>query len=261
MESIDRLSTIIRTLRSETGCAWDREQTAQSMWKCLAEEVYELGDAIAKKDMANVCEEIGDVLFQLVFIIEIYSEKESFQLAEVIENVASKMIRRHPHVYSDAVISTAKDLDDQWEAIKSREKAENGVRQTSVLDRVPRGMPSLLRALKVSKCVVKEGFDWDDTAQVLKTAREELDEFEAALDSGTRDEAMMEFGDILFTLVNVARFAGFHPETALAAATSKFEGRYRLMEKKLIQKGLSLKRLPRQTIDQLWEEAKKSYDK
>jgi MazG family protein len=261
LNSVNPLFEIIRTLRSRNGCAWDREQTALSMWKCLAEEVYELRDAIAENDMANVSEELGDALFQLLFIIEIFSEKKAFSLEDVVAQVAAKMIRRHPHVYEDAVVSTKRELDDQWDAIKRREKPGNKTDQASVLDRVPNGMPSLLRALKVSKCVVKEGFDWNDTAEVLKTAREELDEFEAALASGSRDEAMMEFGDILFTLVNVARFAGFHPETALAASTSKFEGRYRLMEKKLKQKGKSLKALPRPVIDQLWEEAKSSYDR
>ncbi len=120
---------------------------------------------------------------------------------------------------------------------------------------------SLLRALKVSKCVVKEGFDWDTTQQVIQTAREEMDEFEAALSTGNKHEAMIEFGDILFSLVNVARFAGFHPETALTESTTKFEGRYRLMEKELNKRDLSLKELPRNQIDSLWEAAKKNYNR
>ncbi len=261
MENKNRLSEIIRTLRGENGCAWDKEQTAQSMWRCLAEEVYELRDAIVENDQADILEELGDVLFQLIFIIEIFNEKKAFDLARVVAQVAKKMIRRHPHVYEDAVVSSKKELDHQWETIKAQEKSGCEKADESVLDRVPKGMPSLLRALKVSKCVVKQGFDWDDTNQVLKTVREELDEFEAALASGSRDEAMMEFGDILFTLVNVARFAGFHPETALAASTAKFEGRYRLMEKKLKQHHLELNQLPRKKIDQLWDEAKSNYDK
>lgn len=260
MEKIDRLSEIIRTLRGEGGCAWDRAQTAQTMWKCLAEEVYELRDAIVEDNLDNIGEELGDVLFQLLFIIEIFEEQKTLSLSGIVAQVAEKMIRRHPHVYEDAVVSSKKELDDQWETIKAEEKSENGVTDTSVLDRVPSGMPSLLRALKVSKCVVKQGFDWDNTAEVLKAAREEIDEFEAALNSGSREEAMVEFGDILFTLVNVARFAGFHPETALAASTSKFEGRYRLMEKELMQQHLTLEALPREKIDQLWEDAKKNYD-
>ncbi|MCF6249619.1 MAG: nucleoside triphosphate pyrophosphohydrolase [Desulfobacula sp.] len=267
METLDSLSDIIRTLRGKggsDGCAWDKQQTAQTMWKCLAEEVYELEDAISKQDLINVCEELGDVLFQLVFIIEIFQEKKAFTLSDVIEQVAQKMIRRHPHVYEDAVVTSKEDLDLQWDRIKAREKQEkspDNQQMASVLDRVPRGMPSLLRALKVSKCVVKEGFDWDTIQQVIQTAREEMDEFEAALSSGNQKEAVLEFGDILFSLVNVARFAGFHPETALSESTTKFEGRYRLMEKELNKRDLSLKELPRDQIDSFWEAAKNNYDK
>ena len=261
MESLDTLFDIIRILRSENGCAWDRKQTPETMWKCLAEEVYELEEAIAKQDLQHICEELGDVLFQLVFILEIFQERQAFTLSDVVGQVAKKMIRRHPHVYGDAKISTDKELNQQWDKIKAREKGVNGQKRTSVLDSVPKGMPSLIRALKVSKCVVKEGFDWDNIHEVLDAAKEEINEFEAALKIGDQNEAIMEFGDILFTLVNVARFAEFHPETALAGSTAKFEGRFRLMENELKEKQVKLKDLSRNQKDLLWACAKQSYER
>lgn len=262
METLDKLFGIIRTLKKEDGgCAWDRKQTPETMWKCLVEEVYELQEAIAKQNLANICEELGDVLFQLVFILEIFQEKKAFTFADVVDRVAEKMIRRHPHVYEDAQISTENELNRQWEKIKALEKSENGQIRESVLDSVPKGMPSLIRALKVSKCVVKQGFDWDNIHDVLTSVKDEIAEFEAALKTGNQNEAIMEFGDILFTLVNVARVAGFHPETALAGSTAKFEGRFRLMENELNQKKLTLENLSREQKEMFWKKAKQSYER
>jgi len=261
LETLETLFDIIRTLRSEKGCAWDRQQTPETMWKCLAEEVYELQEAIVKQDLQNICEELGDVLFQLVFILEIFQDRKEFTFSDVVGNVAKKMIRRHPHVYGDARISTEQDLNLQWEKIKALEKMEMGQKRVSILDAVPKGMPSLIRALKVSNCVVKEGFDWDNIQDVLDTAREEINEFEAALESGNQNETIMEFGDILFSLVNVARFAKFHPETALAGSTAKFEGRFRLMENEMKKKQVKLKDLSRNQKDRFWNRAKQSYEK
>lgn len=261
LETLDQLFDIIRTLRSENGCAWDRKQTPETMWQCLVEEVYELEEAIVKKDLGHICEEIGDVLFQLLFILEIFQEKQEIDLAAVVDTVARKMIRRHPHVYEDAVVSNESELNRQWEAIKAMEKGPGDHKPESVLDAVPMGMPSLIRALKVSQAAVKEGFDWDHPDQILDTARSEMGEFESALQSRDQDEAIMEFGDILFSLVNVARAARFHPETALARATAKFEGRFRIMEKELKERRLSLQTLSREEKEQLWDRAKRSYQR
>jgi len=260
METIETLFNIVRTLRGENGCSWDRKQTSETMWKCLAEETYELEEAIAKQDPDHICEELGDVLFQLVFMVELFQEKKSFTLSDVIEQVARKMIRRHPHIYADAKVSTEQELLGQWEAIKRTEK-KSGPERTSALDSVPKGMPSLIRALNVSECAVKEGFDWDTVHEVLDTVKDEINEFEAALKTGDQKEAAMEFGDILFTLVNVARFAKFHPETALSGSTAKFEGRFRLMEKELKENKLSLKDLSKKQVALLWTRAKKSHDR
>lgn len=274
MESIAPIMDIIRTLRGENGCAWDRKQTPLSMWKCLAEEVYELQDAISKDDLENIQEEMGDVLFQVLFIMEIFHDKKEIPFSGVVDRVARKMIRRHPHVYESAVVGSEQDLLDQWERIKAMEKKENGSARgpvkspangdseapASVLDAIPSGMPSLLRAMKVSKSAVRQGFDWENIHQVLDTVKEEIAEFESALEKGDKDEAMLEFGDILFTLVNVARFAGFHPETALSRSTAKFEGRFRLMETALQQDQMDLKEMSPPEKDRFWRQAKQDYD-
>lgn len=287
MENIDPLLEIIRRLRGKNGCAWDQKQTPLTMWKCLAEELYELEEAIVNDDTDNICEELGDVLFQLLFILEIFNKNHRFEFSDVIHGVAEKMIRRHPHVYDTAIVNTDEELNWQWDQIKAGEK-ENARKKNalkndvlkndaggrskdfvqkeqtkevgSALDSVPKGMPGLLRALKVSKSAVKEGFDWENIHQVLDTVKEEIQEFETALETQSQDEAMMEFGDILFSLVNVARFAGFHPETALSSATAKFEGRFRLMEKSLAQKKIDLKRLSPEEKELHWQQAKLRYD-
>lgn len=260
METIETLFNIVKTLRGENGCSWDQKQTAKTMWKCLAEETYELQEAITREDLSNISEELGDVLFQLIFIIEIYQESQKIKFEDIIRQVARKMIRRHPHVYEQANGLTEDQLNEQWAKIKAEEKQEKGIVDTSALDRVPKGMPALMRALNVSKCAVKEGFDWDDIHGVLKTVRDEIDEFEAALTKGDRDEANLEFGDILFSLVNVARFAQIYPENALSDSTNKFDGRFRTMEKELHRRQVKLKDLSRDEIDQLWDQAKLIYD-
>lgn len=262
METIKPLLDIIRTLRGEGGCEWDARQTPLTMWKCLAEEMYELEEAIVNDDEENIVEELGDVLFQILFILEIYNEKGRFPFDRVIDTVAEKMIRRHPHVYADAKIDSEDALNKQWEEIKTKEKSDNGIPQrTSALDNVPKGMPGLLRALKVSKSAVKAGFEWENMGQVLDTATSEIREFEGALEKGDKDEAMLEFGDILFSLVNVARFAGFHPETALYRSTSKFEGRFRTMEAALEKERLDLKTMAPEEKEHHWQIAKQAWGK
>jgi len=233
----------------------------------MAEELYELEEAIVNDDTDNICEELGDVLFQILFLIEILIENNRFEFSHVIDGIAKKMIRRHPHVYDTAIVETEEDLNRQWEKIKAREKntcfAQDGNPKQipSAMDSVPKGMPGLLRALKVSKSAVKEGFDWENIHQVLDKVKEEIQEFETALDEESPDAAMVEFGDILFSLVNVARFAGFHPETALSSATAKFEGRFRLMEEDLHRQKIDLKRLSSEEKERHWQRAKKHYDK
>ncbi len=257
MESLAPVLEVIRTLRGKNGCEWDRRQTPETMWKCLIEEVYELQQALADQDLDNTCEEMGDVLFQIVFIMELFHDSGQIPMSRVLEMVTEKMIRRHPHVYGDTVVKTRTELLDQWERIKAREKKE--APRLSAMDEVPRGMPGLVRAMKVSKSAVRKGFEWEDIHQVLDTVKSEIQEFETALAQEDEHDMTMEFGDILFSLVNVARFAGFHPETALARATAKFESRFRLMEAELAEQGVSLEALSAPEKEAFWSRAKQAH--
>lgn len=258
-QGINELVHIIRTLRGENGCPWDKKQTPETMWKCLVEEVYELLEAIEDGDVEGVCEETGDVLFQLLFIAELYRETGGFALSESMDAIAAKMVRRHPHVYADAGLENERQLWERWEAIKGEEKKAAGKSVgSSVLDAIPSGMPPFLRAYKVSDKAVRAGFDWTGIDQVLDKVQEELVEFKDALATGNQDHIATEFGDVMFTLTNVARLAKIHPETALARSTDKFEKRYRKMETELTERGLKLKDVPRQELEHLWDKAKKS---
>ncbi len=257
MESLAPVLEVIRTLRGKNGCEWDRRQTPETMWKCLVEEVYELQQALADQDLDNTCEEMGDVLFQIAFIMEIFHDSGRIPISRVMDEVTEKMIRRHPHVYGDAKVETRAELLDQWERIKTQEKKRET--RLSAMDDVPKGMPGLVRAMKVSKAAVKKGFEWENIHQVLGTVKSEIAEFESALEQGDEEGLMMELGDVLFTLVNVARFAGFHPETALSRATAKFESRFRLMEKALAEQGISLDTLSAPEKEAFWSRAKQAH--
>lgn len=259
MDKIEDILEIIQTLRGENGCPWDRKQTPESMLRYLVEETYELRDSILENDSEHILEELGDVLFQLLFISEIYAGQGRFELSDCIAKICAKMIRRHPHVYNGETLENRGQLLERWDAIKREEKRQAGdpVVQ-SVLDRVPSGMPALQKCGKVSKCVVKEGFDWETMEEVLGKVREELAEFESAIEQGDEEKISDEFGDVLFTLVNVARFAGIDPELSLAGSTGKFEKRYRHMEKELQQQRAVLKELSADEVEKLWDRAKKA---
>ncbi len=258
MEKLSTALEIIKTLRNpDKGCPWDRQQTPISMWKCLIEEIYELRDAILEDNPEDILEEVGDVLFQLLFISELYNEKKEFDIFDAIEKVSAKMIRRHPHVYGNEKFDTKNELIEKWESIKKEEKKEAGkTLDESVLDSVPTGMPSLLRCHKVSSSAVKAGFDWDHIDEVLEKVREELEEFEQAVQANDKAAMADELGDILFTLVNVARFVGIHSETALAGSIDKFERRYRYMEQLLGEQNICLKDLSKKEKEELWCKAK-----
>ncbi len=229
------------------------------MWKCLVEEVYELLDAIANDNPSDILEETGDVLFQLLFIVDIYREKGSFDVDDCIEKIARKMIRRHPHIYKNASCSSEAELYSRWDAIKELEKTEAGKEKpASVLDSVPSGMPALLKSYKVSERAGRFGLDWDGMAGVIAKVEEEWQEFNHALNTGNKADIASEFGDVLFTLSNVARFAGIHPETALAKSTDKFEKRFRYMEKELAREGIDIDSLSSEEIDSWWDLAKKA---
>ncbi|MFO7965631.1 MAG: nucleoside triphosphate pyrophosphohydrolase [Desulfobacterales bacterium] len=257
---ISDLIHLIETLRGDKGCPWDRKQTPQSMAVYLVEEVYELVEAIESGSIADICEELGDVLFQLLFIVSLYGASGDFTLADVTKKIREKMIHRHPHVFGDASVETAGEVKEQWRRIKAMEHPEDR-RKPSVLDSVPRKLPALMRAYRISDRAAGCGFDWDDIGGVIEKTEEEWAEFKTELEKekkSGKNKLMLEFGDIVFTLVNVARFARIHPETALSASTKKFEKRFRFMEKELRKKNLRLDNVPRDQLERLWGEAKKA---
>ena len=257
---IDTLTQLIQTLRGDNGCPWDKQQTAETMSIYLVEEMYELLDAIDSGNVEDIREELGDVLFQLLFIACLYEEDGHFNIEDVARENRQKMIDRHPHVFGEKSIDDPEEVRRQWRRIKKNESRNTP--QTSVLDSVPRKLPALMRAYRISERAAGKGFDWDDINGVMAKTEEEWAEFKAEMTREQRDgnnkyRLALEFGDILFTLVNVARFARFHPENALSDATRKFETRFRHMEEILSDRGQSLESVPREELECLWEVSKK----
>jgi tetrapyrrole methylase family protein/MazG family protein len=260
LKKFGSLIDLIKTLRGKNGCPWDKQQTPDSMSVYLIEEMYELVEAIVHKDDQSICEELGDVLFHIVFIAAIFEEIEKFDLLQAINLITEKMYRRHPHVFGDTKVENAEDVKKQWHHIKQTEK--NETLQTSVLDSVPKNLPALIRAYRVSERASRTGFDWDDINGVIAKVEEEWEEFKQEVNASREKKEnhlkkSLEFGDVLFTLVNVARFAGIHPETALAESTHKFEKRFKLMENTISGNGERIDRVSRPEMDLLWEQAKK----
>jgi len=256
---LSRIMAIIKTLRGENGCPWDRKQTPETMANYLVEEVYELVDAIASGKPESVLEELGDVLFLLFFIIGLYEESGHFNLEQVAAAGADKMIRRHPHVFADAEVADSDEVRQQWHEIKKEEK--NHQPRASILDSIPKSLPALMRAYRVSERAARIGFDWENITGVMNKVEEEwkelVDELTPIGHKATDSQSQaLEFGDVLFTLVNVARFARIHPETALSASTRKFETRFRHMEKSAESADRVLEDLPREEMERLWNKAK-----
>ncbi|UCD90062.1 MAG: nucleoside triphosphate pyrophosphohydrolase [Desulfobacterales bacterium] len=256
---IEAITELIDALRGKNGCPWDRKQTPQTISVYLVEEIYELIDAIESEEHERVCEELGDVLFQLLFLINLFRDMGHFGLERVIDLIVEKMKRRHPHVFGKDEVNSAEIVQQQWHKIKIKEKQHLPVE--SVLESVPSNLPALMRAYRVSERAAKTGFDWNDVSGVLEKVEEELNELKAALnahDPTPNDKALLalEFGDILFSLVNVARFVNIHPETALRGSTVKFEKRFKYLEKLVSNSGKDIESIPQHKLDDLWEEAK-----
>lgn len=260
---LNQLIKLIEALRGKGGCPWDKAQTPRSMVNYLIEEVYELVDAIESDDPVAVREELGDVLFQVFFIAGLYAEGGDFDIHKVAGSGVEKMTRRHPHVFGDASVDTPEEVTKRWHEIKKEEKTTN--EKESIIDSVPSNLPALMRAYRISDRAARGGFDWPDISGVIAKVEEEWDEFRtefAATDPTdvNRDRVAMEFGDILFSLVNVARFADVHPETALSASIRKFEQRFRRMEALLAGTGEDMKSVSFEGLNQLWETAKADVD-
>lgn len=258
-DAAGRLLRLVARLRGKGGCPWDRKQTPRTLSVYLIEEVYELVEAIAADDAAAIGEELGDVLFQVMFLVYLFQERGLLDFEAVVSRNIDKMVHRHPHVFGTAKIETSDQVKQRWREIKQQEK--NGM-QGSLMDSVPSGMPALMRAYRISERAAGVGFDWDSLAGVLAQTEAEWSEFKAEITpvSGSRDSNFenkeLEFGDILFTLVNVGRLAGIHPETALARATEKFIRRFKQMERTVEKQGTALDRLPRDVLEKIWVDVK-----
>jgi len=258
---ISAIIELIERLRGKDGCPWDKQQTPQTLTVYLVEEIYELIDAIESGSTEDVCEELGDVLFHILFITHIYREMDRFDINDVAALNTEKMTRRHPHVFGDNKVAGTDEVRDQWHKIKMAEK--NRTKTASILDSIPIGLPALMRAYRISERAAKTGFDWNDLGGVIRKVEEEWAELKSALtaDGSTGDnqeDIALEFGDVLFTMVNVARFARVHPETALAGSTKKFEKRFKYMEKMILEKGQNIESVSHEEMEKLWEEAKKN---
>lgn len=255
----DSLLKLVDTLRGEEGCPWDKKQTPRSMAYYLLEEVYELIDAIEGNHPDDVCEELGDVLFHIYFITRLF--QENFNMEDVVATNIEKMVRRHPHVFGEKKIDTPDEVKAQWHKIKMKEKSH--ARGQSLIDSVPKRLPALMRSLRISDRVAKTGFEWNDISDVFNKVEEELSELKSALKGSGRtengqDSAAMEFGDVLLTLVNVARLAKIHPETALSDSTQKFEQRFKQLEKIVSDKDRTIQSLSYDEMELYWKQAKQN---
>jgi tetrapyrrole methylase family protein/MazG family protein len=246
------LLKIMERLRGEKGCPWDREQTRDSLKPYIIEEAYELVEAIEEGEPAKIKEELGDLLFQIVFQCQIANEANEFGFSDIIRTIGEKMIARHPHVFGDAEYKTTDEVLVHWEEQKKRE----GKLRESILEGVPIAMPALLRARRLQDRAARVGFDWERVEDVFKKLDEELEEFKEALHAGNQDEIEDELGDIFFMLVNISRFVGVNPEDALRRTISKFIHRFHHIEMKAAEQGRKLSEMTLSEMDKLWDEAK-----
>jgi MazG family protein len=255
-QAFARLLSLMAQLRAPNGCPWDREQTFDSIKPYTLEETYEVLDAIDRRDFPGLCEELGDFLLQAVFHAQMASEQGLFTIADSLDAINEKLVRRHPHIFGEAIAETAADVKHRWDEIKKQEKADKGIEEHSILDGVLRSTPALIEAQEISKRAAKVGFDWPDTAQVADKIREELDELTEAHQSGDAAHIEEEFGDLLFSAVNLARFLHIDAEQALRKANAKFRRRFAHVERALAAEG---KQLQNSTLDEMeakWIEAK-----
>ena len=254
-EAFSRLVALMARLRGPGGCPWDRKQTPASLRPFLVEECYEVVDALEEEDPAKVREELGDLLFQIVFHARIAEEEGRFDMADVIDGIHEKMVRRHPHVFGSASAATDTEVLANWEEIKKREKG--GDERRSVLEGVPRNLPSLLRAHRLQEKAARVGFDWSHLNEALPKLDEELAEFREALGSGDAAKVEEELGDVFFTLVNLSRFLGVDPEEALRKTISKFIHRFRSIEEQAAANGKQLSDMTLDEMEAVWQKAKK----
>ena len=249
LKAFERLLDIMDDLRAK--CPWDKKQTMQSLRHLTIEETYELGDAILENNLGEIKKELGDVLLHIVFYSKIASETSSFDIADVCNEICDKLIHRHPHIYSDTIVADEDEVKRNWEKLKLKEGRK------SVLEGVPNSLPALVKASRIQDKVKAVGFDWEEPTQVWEKVQEELNELQAEVISGNQDAMEAEFGDVLFSLINYARFLKINPEDALERTNKKFIKRFQYLEIKAAEIGKSLADMTLAEMDVYWNEAKK----
>lgn len=261
MEAMQRLLEIMKMLRDpDNGCPWDLRQTYSTIVPYTLEEAYEVADTIQRGEMAELRDELGDLLFQIVFYSQIGKEEGHFDFNDVAEGICDKMIRRHPHVFSDAKYHSEEQLRQAWEQKKAEERARRSASEpSSHMDGVAHALPALIRAEKLQKRAARVGFDWPDAQGALQKVSEELDEVRDEMVKADQDRLQDELGDLLFSIVNVVRLLGMDAEQTLSRANEKFERRFRAMEKALYEDGISdIHALSLEALDAAWESVKRS---
>ncbi len=254
-EPYKKLKLIAEVLLSEEGCPWDREQTHHSIKKYLLEEAYEVMETIDKEDFEGLKEELGDLLYQVFFHGELARKSGKFSVDDIFLGIAEKLIRRHPHVFGDLDIKHSEDVLREWEKIK-REEKEKKQKKKHLLSGLPIGLPSLFLAYRVQEKTSRVGFDWEDANGVMEKIKEELKELEEAISTKKKEDIESEIGDLLFTLVNLARHLGVEPEEALRKTVKKFINRFNYIEEKINQQGKDIRDATNEEMEKLWEEAK-----
>lgn len=248
LKAFDRLLTIMDELRAQ--CPWDKKQTMQTLRHLTIEETYELGDAILEDDLIEVKNELGDLLLHIVFYAKIGSETNDFDMFDVCNDICEKLINRHPHIYGDLKVKNEEEVKQNWENLKLKEGKK------SVLEGVPNGLPALVKANRIQDKVAGVGFDWEKPEQVFDKVQEELAELQAEIQTGNPEKVEAEFGDVLFSMINYARFLNINPENALERTNKKFIKRFQYLEAKAKEDGRSLKEMTLAEMDVYWEEAK-----
>ncbi len=249
LQAFDRLLTIMDELREQ--CPWDKKQTMESLRHLTIEETYELGDAILDNDLSEVKKELGDLLLHIVFYARIGSETNDFDIADVANDICEKLIARHPHIYGDISVADEEEVKQNWENLKLKEGKK------SVLEGVPGSLPALVKANRIQDKVAGVGFDWEEPQQVFEKLKEELEELQHEVGEGNKQRIESEFGDVLFSMINYARFLKVDPENALERTNKKFIRRFQYLEAKSKELGKPLKEMTLAEMDVYWEEAKK----
>ncbi|WP_435622976.1 nucleoside triphosphate pyrophosphohydrolase [Flagellimonas sp.] len=248
LEALDRLLTIMDELRAQ--CPWDKKQTMQSLRHLTIEETYELGDAILDNNLDEVKKELGDLLLHIIFYAKIGSETKDFDIADVAHGISEKLINRHPHIYGDITVENEDQVKQNWENIKLKEGKK------SVLEGVPNSLPALVKANRIQEKVAGVGFDWEEPTQVFEKVQEELSELQEEVKNQNPDRLEAEFGDVLFSMINYARFLNVNPENALERTNKKFIKRFQYLEAKAKASGKALKDMTLAEMDVFWEQAK-----